>query len=52
MSKTNMSSKQFDEIIDLDAFQRALAKIAKEHGFDANDYITNKPYQKFTWGNK
>ena len=36
MSKTNMSSKRFDEIIDVNAFQQALDKIAKEHGGESD----------------
>jgi len=48
MEYAHMATVDRNHAPNLKAFQQ----IAKEHGFDANDYITNKPYQKFTWGNK
>jgi [protein-PII] uridylyltransferase len=37
MSKTNVSSDRFDEIIDVNAFQQELDKIAKDHGGESDD---------------
>tara|TARA_Y100001951_G_C11223097_1_gene229988 strand:+ start:266 stop:589 length:324 start_codon:yes stop_codon:yes gene_type:complete len=48
MEYAHMATVDRNHAPNLKAFQQ----IAKEHGFDANDYIINKPYQKFTWGNK
>ena len=48
MEYAHMATVDRNHAPNLKTFQ----EIAILHDFDASEYITNKPYQKFTWGNK